>query len=75
MVPFFPPLLRMELRRFSMSSTSVSANVMFVLGNDSVVFEDMINMINLDFKPLACCWVHRKGQAQGLLAMLVWLDS
>jgi len=28
-------------------------------------------MIDLDFKPLACCWVHRKGQAQGLLAMLV----
>jgi len=30
---------------------------------------DMINMINLDFKPLACCWVHRKGQAQGLIAI------
>ncbi|KAF8516841.1 hypothetical protein BU17DRAFT_50542 [Hysterangium stoloniferum] len=30
---------------------------------------DMINMINLDFRPLTCCWVHRKGQAQGLLAI------
>ncbi|KIJ54621.1 hypothetical protein M422DRAFT_153445 [Sphaerobolus stellatus SS14] len=34
-----------------------------------VINFDMINMINLDFKPLACCWVHRKGQAQGLLAI------
>jgi peptidylprolyl isomerase domain and WD repeat-containing protein 1 len=30
---------------------------------------DMINMIKLGFTPLACCWVHRRGQAQGLLAV------
>lgn len=30
---------------------------------------DMINIIKLDFIPHACCWVHRKGIAQGLLAM------
>lgn len=30
---------------------------------------DMINMLTLGFIPLACCWVHRRGQAQGLLAM------
>ncbi|KAF8511591.1 peptidyl-prolyl cis-trans isomerase [Gautieria morchelliformis] len=34
-----------------------------------VVNFDMINMINLGFTPLACCWVHRRGQAQGLLAI------
>ena len=30
---------------------------------------DMINMIKLGFTPRACCWVHRRGQAQGLLAV------
>lgn len=30
---------------------------------------DMINMLKLDYTPLACCWVHRRGQAQSLLAM------
>ncbi|EIN12739.1 peptidyl-prolyl cis-trans isomerase [Punctularia strigosozonata HHB-11173 SS5] len=30
---------------------------------------DMINMINLPYIPHACCWVHRRGQAQGLLAV------
>ncbi len=29
----------------------------------------MINMIKLGFTPKACCWVHRRGQAQGILAM------
>jgi hypothetical protein len=32
-------------------------------------YPDMINMIKLSFIPHACCWVHRRGQAQGLLAM------
>lgn len=36
-------------------------------------FKDMINIIKLDFVPHTCCWVHRKGLAQGLLAMLVCL--
>jgi hypothetical protein len=31
--------------------------------------EDMINQIKLGFVPHACCWVHRRGQAQGLLAV------
>lgn len=30
---------------------------------------DMINMLKLGFVPHACCWVHRRGQAQGLLAV------
>lgn len=34
-----------------------------------VVNFDMINMIKLGFTPRACCWVHRRGQAQGLLAV------
>ncbi len=29
----------------------------------------MINIINLGFKPRSCCWVHRRGQAQGILAV------
>jgi len=34
-----------------------------------VVNFDMINMVKLGFTPHACCWVHRRGQAQGLLAV------
>ncbi|KAI9465600.1 hypothetical protein BJY52DRAFT_1245051 [Lactarius psammicola] len=34
-----------------------------------VVNFDMINMIKLGFTPKACCWVHRRGQAQGILAV------
>ncbi|KAL4069951.1 hypothetical protein V8B97DRAFT_2104546 [Scleroderma yunnanense] len=30
---------------------------------------DMINMFKLEYVPLACCYVHRRGQAQGLLAI------
>ncbi|TEB40067.1 peptidyl-prolyl cis-trans isomerase [Coprinellus micaceus] len=29
-----------------------------------VVNFDMINIIKLDFEPLACCWVHKSGEAQ-----------
>jgi WD domain, G-beta repeat len=32
---------------------------------------DMINMIKLGFTPKACCWVHKRGQAQGILAVYV----
>ena len=31
--------------------------------------QDMINIIQLGFEPNTCCWVHRRGQAQGLLAV------
>ncbi|KAF8133869.1 hypothetical protein EV363DRAFT_1430397 [Boletus edulis] len=34
-----------------------------------VVNFDMINMLKLGFVPHACCWVHKRGQAQGLLAI------
>ncbi|KAH9065510.1 hypothetical protein EDB87DRAFT_1679972 [Lactarius vividus] len=34
-----------------------------------VVNFDMINMIKLGFTPKACCWVHRRGKAQGILAV------
>ena len=30
---------------------------------------DMINMLKLGFTPKACCWVHRRGQAQSILAV------
>lgn len=33
-----------------------------------VVNFDMINMIALDYVPKAICWVHRRGQAQALIA-------
>lgn len=31
----------------------------------------MINIIKLGYTPHACCWVHRRGQAQALLAVFV----
>jgi peptidylprolyl isomerase domain and WD repeat-containing protein 1 len=31
----------------------------------------MINIIQLGYTPHCCCWVHRRGQAQGLLAVYV----
>ncbi|KAI0320530.1 peptidyl-prolyl cis-trans isomerase [Amylostereum chailletii] len=34
-----------------------------------VVNFDMINMVKLGYTPLACCWVHQSGQAQGILAV------
>ena len=34
-----------------------------------VVNFDLINMIKLDFTPRACCWVHRRGRADSLLAV------
>ncbi|KAJ3934869.1 MAG: peptidyl-prolyl cis-trans isomerase [Lentinula lateritia] len=34
-----------------------------------VVNFDMINIIKLGFTPHACCWVHKSGQGQGLLAV------
>ncbi|KAG6820714.1 hypothetical protein H0H93_012767 [Arthromyces matolae] len=34
-----------------------------------VVNFDMINIIKLGYVPLTCCWVHKSGQAQGLLAV------
>ena len=29
----------------------------------------MINMLKLGYTPNACCWVHKRGQAMGMLAM------
>ncbi|KZP33693.1 hypothetical protein FIBSPDRAFT_916100 [Athelia psychrophila] len=34
-----------------------------------VINFDMINMVKLGYTPRACCWVHKRGQAQGLLAV------
>jgi hypothetical protein len=31
----------------------------------------MINMVKLGYRPNDCCWVHKRGQAQGLLAVYV----
>ncbi|KAI8053441.1 hypothetical protein BDF22DRAFT_725943 [Syncephalis plumigaleata] len=33
-----------------------------------VVNFDMINIINIDYVPGSICWIHRRGQAQALLA-------
>jgi len=30
---------------------------------------DMIDMLKLGFTSKACCWVHRRGQTQSILAM------
>ncbi|KAI0036439.1 peptidyl-prolyl cis-trans isomerase [Vararia minispora EC-137] len=48
---------------FASISEDASAKVFDVLNFD------MINMLKLGYKPLACCWVHKRGQAQGLLAV------
>lgn len=37
--------------------------------NYMLVNADMINMIKLGYMPRACCWVHGRGQAQGILAV------
>ncbi|CAE6512134.1 unnamed protein product [Rhizoctonia solani] len=34
-----------------------------------VINFDMINMLKLDYTPKTACWVHRRGQAQALLAI------
>ena len=34
-----------------------------------IVNFDMINMFSFDFEPLNCCWIHKKGEAQSLLAV------
>ncbi|KAG7088394.1 hypothetical protein E1B28_012392 [Marasmius oreades] len=34
-----------------------------------VINFDMINIIKLGFTPHTCCWVHGRGQAQGILAV------
>ncbi|KAG8701653.1 hypothetical protein FRC09_005212 [Ceratobasidium sp. 395] len=34
-----------------------------------VINFDMINMLKLDYTPKTACWVHRRGQAQALLAV------
>ncbi|KAI0769008.1 peptidyl-prolyl cis-trans isomerase [Trametes elegans] len=34
-----------------------------------VVNFDIINMLKLDYIPNACCWVHKRGQALGVLAV------
>ncbi|KAF8645189.1 hypothetical protein AX16_008016 [Volvariella volvacea WC 439] len=56
-------------------SASADGQLFATISEDSnvkvfdVVNFDMINMIKLNFKPHACCWVHKRGQAQGLLAI------
>lgn len=33
----------------------------------------MINMIKLGYTPNTCCWMHKRGEALGLLAMFALL--
>ena len=34
-----------------------------------LIFQDMINMISLDYIPKTACWVHSRGAAQSILAI------
>jgi hypothetical protein len=61
----------MEQRRCSMCSISVRPASSIQKFCVLMAYEDMINMLKLGYKPLACCWVHKRGQAQGLLAVCV----
>jgi peptidylprolyl isomerase domain and WD repeat-containing protein 1 len=36
---------------------------------------DMINILKLGYTPHACCWVHRRGQAQALLAVFACIPE
>jgi hypothetical protein len=58
-------------RKCSMSSISVWPFNLARLVDFSLFLlsSDMINMIKLGHTPHACCWVHRRGQAQSLLAV------
>lgn len=35
----------------------------------SLVPLDLINMIKLGYTPRACCWVHKRGRADSMLAI------
>ncbi|KAH7103295.1 hypothetical protein BKA62DRAFT_616374 [Auriculariales sp. MPI-PUGE-AT-0066] len=56
-------------------SASADGTVFATVGEDGyakvfdVINFDMINQIKFDYVPLACCWVHRRGEAQALLAV------
>lgn len=55
---------------FDVINFGMSPYIMFLLMPLLNICEiDMINMIKLGYAPRACCWVHRRGQAQGLLAV------
>ena len=62
--------LRMGVQKCSMSSISVCRELYLAStrSDPPLHHKDMINMIKLTFMPKACCWVHRRGQAQGILA-------
>jgi hypothetical protein len=65
------PSRRMELPKSSMWPTLVCSGRVTVIHAN--IFLDMINIIKLGHTPHGCCWVHRRGQAQGLLAVYVVL--
>ncbi|KAF8631019.1 hypothetical protein AX15_002630 [Amanita polypyramis BW_CC] len=56
-------------------SSSIDGQLFATVSEDGTakVFDvinfDMINIIKLGYTPHACCWVHRRGQVQGLLAV------
>lgn len=56
---------------FDVVNFGVSIRAAALLGSSHAFHADMINMIKLGYTPHACCWVHRRGQAQGLLAVYV----
>ena len=56
---------------FDVVNFGVSIRAAALLRSSHAFHADMINMIKLGYTPHACCWVHRRGQAQGLLAVYV----
>ncbi|KAF4577194.1 PPIase cyclophilin-type domain-containing protein [Pleurotus pulmonarius] len=66
---------RAHLRPVTAVSASADGQIFASVSEDGTakVFDvinfDMINIIKLGFTPSTCCWVHRKGQAQALLAV------
>lgn len=66
---------RAHLAPITSVATSVDGTLFASIAEDGsvkvfdVINFDMINMFALDYRPLTCCWVHRKGQSQALLAI------
>ncbi|ESK87163.1 peptidyl-prolyl cis-trans isomerase [Moniliophthora roreri MCA 2997] len=71
----FVKLYRAHLQPITGVSASADGQLFATVSEDGtakvfdVVNFDMINIIKLGYTPHACCWVHGRGQAQGVLAV------
>ncbi|EJF63476.1 hypothetical protein DICSQDRAFT_83176 [Dichomitus squalens LYAD-421 SS1] len=71
----FVKLYRAHLAPIVAVSASVDGQLFASVAEDGTakVFDvinfDNINMLTLGYKPNACCWVHKRGQAMGVLAI------